>query len=107
MGGFELALNRVHTRADVSHPKVFGINFPEWRVLFDRFVHERLGDRGVVHFAMAVAAIADQVYDNVAAELVAVLRCDASDSQDSVDILAVHVKNGNRLPPRQLRGKVR
>ena len=41
-------------------------------MLFDLFVEQRLGDGGIVDFAVAVTAVADEVDDHVSAELVAV-----------------------------------
>src|SRR5215472_3717633 len=37
-----------------------GINLPKLRMLLDAFIEFGLRDRGVVHFAMAVAAVADE-----------------------------------------------
>jgi hypothetical protein len=45
---------------------------------FDLRVAQRLGDGGVVDFAVAVAAIADEVDDDVGVELVAVFGGEAA-----------------------------
>ena len=76
-------------------------------MLLDRLVHERLRHRGIVHFAMAMTAVSDQVHYHVGAKLVAIFRRDARDPHHRVHIFAVHVEDRNRLPPRQLGGESR
>ena len=41
---------------------------PERRVVRDRLVHPRLRDGGIVHFAVAVTPIADEIDHDVAAK---------------------------------------
>ncbi len=66
-------------------------------MLFDFLVEQRLGDGGIVDFAVAVAAISDEIDDDVGAELVAVVDGHAGDADDGVDVFGVHVEDGNRL----------
>ena len=63
-----------------------------------RVVFLRLRDGGIVDFAVAVAAITDEVDDNVAAEFGAVFGGEMADAHDSVGIFGVDVEDGNALP---------
>jgi hypothetical protein len=51
-----------------------GINFKSLRVLLDSLVHQRLGERRLVDFVVAVTAIADYVHDDVLVEFLAPFR---------------------------------
>ena len=101
-----LELLRPGLRRSVS-ADVFGVDFPERRMLLDLLVEQRLGDGGIVDFAVAVAAIADQIDDDVGAELVAVLGGHARDANDCVDIFGVDVEDRNRLAAGELRSEAR
>ncbi len=57
--GFELGLDGGGLGLRVGGADVVGVDFPERRVLFDLLIEKRLGDGGVVDFAVAVAAVAD------------------------------------------------
>ena len=48
---------------------VLGVNLPELRVILDAFVEARLRDGGIVHFAVAVTTVADEVDDHVGTKL--------------------------------------
>ena len=76
-------------------------------MILDSFVKKRLRDGGIVDFAVAVAAIADDVHHHVAAEFRAILRGDLSDAHDRVGIFRVDVKNGNGLALGDVRSKAR
>ena len=76
-------------------------------MLFDFFVEQRLGDGGIVDFAMAVAAVADEIDDHIGAELVAILGGESGDADDRVDVFAVDVEDGNRLAARDAGGEAR
>src|SRR6266704_2829084 len=56
------------------------INFPKRGVILDAFVKLRLSDGGVIDFAMAVAAVSDDVDHYVAAESGAILGRNSSDA---------------------------
>jgi hypothetical protein len=105
--GFVLAFDGCDSLGDVLDADLPGVNLVERRMLLDRLVQQRLGDGGIVHFAVAVAPVADQVDDHVGAELVAILGGDAGDAHHGIDVFTIDVKDGNRLPPRQLRGETR
>src|SRR5438045_943178 len=64
----------------------------------DALVEFWLGNGRIVHFAMAVAAVADDVDNHVAAELRAVFRGHSPGAHDGIGIFAVHVENGHGLP---------
>ena len=107
LSGFIAGFNGLHARVNISHADLLGVDFPKRRMSFDGLVHQRLSDGWIVDLAMAVAAIADQVDHDVAAKFVTILGGDPSDAENGIDILAVDVKNRNRLPPRELRRKSR
>ena len=78
LGGFQFRFDRVDACLHVVGADVFGVNLPQRRMFFDRFVQQRLGDGGVVDFAVAVTAVADQIDDDIGAKLVAIFqrRCE-------------------------------
>ena len=66
---------RVHFGAELLRhlrgidPVLLGVNLKQRTMRVDPFVKQRLRDGGIVNLAVSVAAIADQVDDNVAAKL--------------------------------------
>src|SRR5207302_2285920 len=64
LGGLEFGFDGVGAGLGIGCPYVFGVNLPERRMLFDLFVEQGLGDGGIVHLAVAVTTIADQIDDN-------------------------------------------
>ncbi len=76
-------------------------------MLFNLFVEQRLGDGGVVNLTVAVAAIADEIDDDVGAELVAVFDRHAGDAHDRIYVFAIHVENGNGLAAGDAGGEAR
>ena len=89
-------------RSPASRPARVREHLPQRRVVLDRPVHPRLRDRRVVHLAVAVAAVADQVDDDVAAEGVAELGGQAGHAGDRRQVLAVHVEDRDRQPARDV-----
>ncbi len=83
------------------------VNLPKRRMVLNALVEPRLRDSGVVNFAVAVAAIADNVHHNVAAELRAIFRGEVADAHDSVGVFRVDVENRDRLPFGKVRSKAR
>src|SRR5256885_12568905 len=81
------------------------VNFPERRMTFDALVETRLRDGGIVDFAMAMAAVADQVDHDVAAEFSAIFGGEPAGANHSIRIFGVDVKNRNGLPLGDIRGK--
>ena len=77
---------------------VLGVDLVEARVLADRLVEHRLGDRRVVDLAVAVAPVADEVDHHVGAELVAVVDGDLGHPHDLLRVLAVDVEDRHRQP---------
>jgi hypothetical protein len=75
--GFEFGLDSGDLRGRVGCPDVVGVDFPQRGMLFDLFVEQRLGNGGIVDFAVTMAAVADQVDDYVGAEPVAVFSGEA------------------------------
>ena len=107
LSGFKLGFDGGGLCGSVGRADVVGINFPERRMLFDLFVEQRLSDGGIVDFAVAVATVADEVDDDVGAELVAVFDGQAGDADYGVHIFAVDVEDGNRLAARDAGGEAR
>ena len=66
-------------------------------MVFDFLVAQRLRDGGIVDFAVAVAAIADEVDDDVGAEIVAVFGGHAGDANDCVGVFGVDVEDRDGL----------
>ena len=93
---FVFLAHRVGNRGGVD-AGFFGVNLPERRVIFDGVVFLRLRDRGIVHFAVAVAAIADEIDDDVAAEFCAIFGGETADANDRVGIFGVDVEDGDAL----------
>src|SRR5262249_26445125 len=46
---------------------LLGVNLPQRRVMLDAFVETRLRDGGIVHFAVTMSAVANDVHDHVTA----------------------------------------
>src|SRR6267378_2774895 len=76
-------------------------------MILDAFVHARLGDSGIVHFAMTVAPVADDIDDHVAAKLSAVVGGQLAYAHDGVRIFAIDVKHRNILALGNIRGESR
>src|SRR5215467_13484607 len=85
----------------------FSINLPQLLMILDALVKEWLGNRRVIHFAVAMASVADQIDNHVAAKRGAIVGRDSSDADNRVGIFSVHVKNGHGLPLRDVRGESR
>ena len=71
------------------------VELVERRMVLDGGVAAGLGDGGVVDFAVAVAAVADEVDDDVGVEAVAVFGGDGGDADDGVGVLGVDVEDGD------------
>jgi len=56
--------------------------------------YKALSDRRVVHLAVAVTAVADEVHDDVAAKRGAILRGESADADDGIWIFRVDVEDG-------------
>src|SRR6266851_5267500 len=76
---------------------VLGVNLPERSMILDALVKEGLRDGRIVDLAVAVAAIADEVNDDVAAEGGAIFRGKLSDAHDGVWVFGVDVEDRHGL----------
>jgi len=76
-------------------------------VILDALVEERLRDGRIVHFAVAVAAVADEVYDDVAAEGGAIFRGKLPDAYDRVGLFGVDVEDRHGLAFGDIGGEAR
>jgi hypothetical protein len=74
---------------------VLRVELVERRVVFDGGIAAGLGDGGVVDLAVAVAAIAEEVDDDIGVEAMAEFRSDSRDADDCVGVLGIDVEDGN------------
>src|SRR5215469_14432825 len=65
---------------------LLGVDLPKRWMVLDAFVEAGLRNGRVVHFAVAVAAIADQIDDHIGIEFGSILGGEAADTHDSVGI---------------------
>ena len=86
---------------------VFGVDFPQRRMGFDAFVKTRLSDGGIIHFAVPMTAITNQIDDNVTAKRRAIVRRDLADAHNRVRIFSIYVKDGYVLAFGQVCGETR
>ena len=66
-------------------------------MFFDRLVHQGLRDGGIVDFAVPVAAVTDEVDNDVGAEAIAIIDGESRDANDCVNVFGVYVEDRNRL----------
>ena len=81
------------------------IDLPQRRMFFDFCVETRLRDGGVIHFAVAMAAEADQIDHHITRELCAIIGGNFPHADNGIGVLSIDVKNRNGLPLRQIRGE--
>ena len=81
------------------------VNLPELRVILDLLIEQRLSDGGVVHFAVAVTAVTDDVHNDVARKGVAILGREAADANHGGGIFPVDVEDGHGLPLGEVRSE--
>src|SRR5215469_42352 len=103
----ELSLDGVGASLAVGGRDIVGIDLPQRRMLFDLLVKQRLSDRGIVDFAMAVAAITNQINHHIGPEIIAVFGSHARNPDDGVAILGVDVENRDGLAARNAGGEAR
>src|SRR5579885_3120491 len=84
---------------------LLGINLPERRVVLDALVEQGLSDGGVIHFTVAVAPIADQVHNDIAAKGGAIFGGKAAHAHDGVRVFGIDVKDGDTLALGKVRGE--
>ncbi len=107
LSGFEFRLDGIGLGLGIGCANVFCVDLPERRMLLDLLVEQRLRDGGIVDFAVAVAPVADEIDDNIGAELVAIVHGHAGHANDGVDIFGVDVEDRDRLAARDARGEAR
>ena len=66
-------------------------------MLFDRLIHQWLGNGGIVYLAVAVPAVADQVDDYVAAKGVPIFKGHAAYAYYRIHIFTIDVEDGDGL----------
>ncbi len=96
----------LHRRREI-HAELAGVSLVGGRMIFDLRVEQRLRDCRVVDLAVAVAAEADDVDDDVAAELVAEVHRDAGKADDGFGILGIHVEDRDLVTPGEVGGVAR
>src|SRR6185312_6679736 len=92
LSGLKLRANRLDAGFGVGGASTLSIDFPQGWMVFDGLIQERLGDGRIVHLAVAVAAITDKIYDNVAGKSVAVLKGQAPYADNRIHVLGIHMK---------------
>src|SRR5260370_39089427 len=85
----------------------FGINPPKRRMVLDSLVEERLSDGRIIHFAVAVAAVANEVNNNVAAKSSAIFRSEPANAHYGGGIFRVDVEYRHGLALGQVRSETR
>ncbi len=80
-------------RKVARHDQVLGVELLDARPVLDLLVHDRLGERRLVPFVVAVAAVADHVDDDVLTELLAEVEGQFGDMDDRLGIFAVDVED--------------
>src|SRR5262249_37896209 len=103
---FIFFLHRFDQRSGVD-ANFLRVDLPELLVIFDAVIEQRLGDGGVVDFAVPVATVGDEVDDDVAAESGAIVGCNLSYAHDGIGIFSIYVENGNGLALGDIRCKTR
>ena len=81
------------------------IELVEGGMVLDGGVAARLGDGWVVDLAVAMAAIADEVDDDIGVEAMAEFGDDGCDTDDSVGVLSVDVEDGDGKALGYVRGE--
>ena len=84
-----------------------GVNLPSGRMGFDFPVAQRLGNRGIVHLAVPVPAVADEIDHDGRAECVAIIERDPAHPNDGLKILGIDVENRNGQALRDIGTKPR
>ncbi len=70
-----------------------GVDLARGRMLADDLVHHRLRGRRLIRFVVAVAAVTDEVDDDVLVEMLAILEREARDEHHRFRIVPVHVED--------------
>ncbi len=73
--------------------EVLGVDLAHRALLVDRVVHQRLRERRLVDLAVAAAAVADHVDDDVLLERLPVVEGELRDADARLGVVAVHVED--------------
>jgi hypothetical protein len=76
-------------------------------MVLDARVEQRLRHSGIIHFAMAVATITNQVDDNIGMEGLPIVSSNGGHTQHGGFVLCVDMEDWNRQPLRHVRRKTR
>src|SRR5271170_4411334 len=76
-------------------------------MVLNALVKNWLRNGGIVDFAVAVAAVSNNIHHNVAAKRRAILRCKFSDPHNRIGIFGVDVEDWNALPLGDIRSESR
>ena len=101
----EFRLDRIRARLRTLNAGIFCVKLPKRRMIFDRLVNQRLSNRRIIHFAVPMATIPDQVDHYIAVKLVAVIQRQAADANDRVNVFCINMEYRNILPAGELGGK--
>ena len=71
-------------------------------MILDARIANRLRDRRVIDFAVAVTAVSDKINNDIAVEGVAIFGCESRDAQDCIRIFRIYVEDWNRQTLRQV-----
>ncbi len=93
----QLNLHFLDPRGGV-HSDLPGIDLVERGMILDLCVTQRLRDGRVVHFAVAMAAVTDQVDDHIGVEGIPVFHGQRGDTDCGLGIFCVDMEDGNRQP---------
>ena len=104
---FKLCFDRICARSRILNSGIFGINLPQWRMLFDRLIEQRLRDGRIIDLAVTMTPVSNEIDNNIAAELVAILERHAAHANDCIHVFGIDMKNWNILPAGQLCRKAR
>src|SRR5699024_3708235 len=74
--------------------KFTAVEFIDCRMFFDFFVEQRIGRRWLIHFIMTVAAIADEIDDDLLIEVLSVFQYNLNESEYIFRLVGVHMENG-------------
>ena len=63
-------------------------------MFFNRLVHQRLRERGLVDLIVSVLAVPNQIHDHVVRILLTVSRCKSKNTNNCFGVIGVNVKDG-------------
>src|SRR5215472_2450797 len=76
-------------------------------MILDFLVQQGLSNGRIVHLAVSVPPIPNEINNNVGAELIPELGSQSRDANDGIDVLSIYVEDWDRLPSRDACSKAR